>query len=272
MHVLSLSSESPPRIVDASPSWYRHFGFELATCRGRTLSLVQGPESNPKTIRNLIETAQNGQQTQARLVLYASSGVGALFHVHAGPSAYFQRCELALTRCDALSFEEAAYEDGAVKVLLRARKPFKVAHVSAAFASTYGFSPEALANRTLSLIQGPGTDAKAWNAALAGALGGEKRKARLQTYTCSGSEVRRDLTKVRVTPVIHGGDVGYLLVTMGKCKTDYVKQLDCTDKAVTRSVTFSNNTREYNYERRRVRPPPPPPPAPRTTPPPTRRR
>jgi len=255
---LSLNSASPPCIEDASTSWCHHFGFELATCRGRTLSLVCGPESNPKTISNLIETALNGQQTQARLVLYASSGVGALFNVHAQPSSCFQRCELALMRCDALSFEEAAHKDGAVKVLLHARKPFKVAHVSAAFASAYGFAPEGLVNRTLGLIQGPGTDANAFNTTLIGALEGHKKKARLQTYTRNGAEVGRDMTKVSVTPIIQGGDVGYLLVAMGNCKNDNDKKHDCMDEAVTRSVTFTKDTCEHNYESRRVRPVNPP--------------
>ena len=258
MLILSLSSASPPRIEDASSSWCDHFGFELATCRGRTLSLVCGPESNPKTISNLIETALNGQQTQARLVLYTSSGVGALFNVHAQPSSCFQRCELALTRCDALSFEEAAHEDGTVKVLLHARKPFKVAHVSAAFASAYGFAPEVLVNRTLGLIQGPGTDANAWNATLVRALEGHKKKARLQTYTCNGAEIGRDMTKVSVTPIMQGGDVGYLLVAMGNCKNDKDKKHDFSAEAVTRRVTFTGDTCEHNCESRRIRPVSPP--------------
>jgi len=217
---LRLSSASPPRIVHASLSWCRHFGFELTTCRGRTLNLITGPESNLQTLKTLIETAQNGKQTQARLVLYARSGSGALFHVHARLSSCFQWCELALTRCDALSFEEAAHEDGAVKVLLHARKHLKVAQISAAFASTYGFAPESLVNRTLGLIQGPGTDEIAWNAALAGAIEGEKRTVCLQTYTCDGSDVGRDLKEVSVTPVIYDGDVEYLLIAMGACKND----------------------------------------------------
>ena len=63
-----------------------------------------------------------------------------------------------LTCCDAISsFKQAAQEDGDIKVLVHAKKPFKVAHVSAACASTYGLSPDHLANCTLSVRQGDGS-------------------------------------------------------------------------------------------------------------------
>jgi len=267
---ISLSSASPPRIEDASNEWLEHFGFELPACRGRTLSLVLGPDSNPATLSSLVDTALSGKRTQARLVLYAASGAGSLFHVHARPTCD-QQFELALTRCDALaSFEDAAQEDGVVKVLVHAKRPFRVAHVSAAFASTYGLAPEQLANRTLGLIQGPGTDVNAWTKALDGALAGARTSTCVQTYTCNGSEVEQALTEVNVTPVIGGGDVGYLLIAMGHthhCVQDSVgahsakrpsKPLTLSEGSAAhgaqRKVTFSDDTRNHCYQLRRLRP------------------
>jgi len=239
---VSLSSGSTPRIENVSPEWLQHFGFDLPTCRGRTLNLVRGPDTNHKKLANLIETAQNDKVTQAQLVLYAKSGAGSLFHVRAhaassrstscDKSSCLQRVELVLTCCESISsFEEAIQEDGNVKVLVYAKKPFKVAHVSAACASTYGLSPEHLVNRTLGVIQGPLTDFHAWTAALDGALAGATQAACVQTYHRDGSEV--DLTQINVTPVIGSGDVGYLLIAMSKSKSAHMPGL---------STNFDENT------------------------------
>ena len=56
---LSLAS-AMPRIADASSEWLAEFGLDLETCRGRTLNLVTGPDSNVQQLTVLLETVQNG--------------------------------------------------------------------------------------------------------------------------------------------------------------------------------------------------------------------
>ena len=212
---LSLAS-SPPRIQDASPQWLDEFGLELQVCRNRTLNLVLGPDTHAGALARLITTVQHGKQAQAQLVLYSRVATGTLFHVRAQPSSNGTEMELAMSRCDVVSMAEAAREDGSVKVLLAATKPFRVVHVSSAFVSAYGFEEEHITNRTLSLIMGPMSDHNAWKEMLGGAFSGSAQEAHIQTYTRHGA-VAEGLMHVRATPVTCEGtrDIGHLLIEMG---------------------------------------------------------
>lgn len=214
---LSLAS-SPPRIHSASSKWLDEFGFELHFCRNRTLNLVVGPDTDAGALARLITTVEHGKQAQATLVLYSRAGTGTLFHVRAQLSSSGARMELAMLYCDVVSMLEAGREDGSVKVLLEAKKPFRVVHVSSAFVAAYGFEPERITNRTLSMIQGPSTDLNVWKEMIHGALSGWAQEAHIQTYTCNGSEAE-GLTHVRVTPVMGTGDIGHLLIAMDHGKS-----------------------------------------------------
>jgi len=204
-----------PRIADASPEWLAQFGLNLETCRGRTLNLVTGPESNVQQLASLLETVQTGKQAQANLMLYSRSGEGSLFCVHAKPSCSAKNCELAMRRCDALSFDAAIQEDGSAKVLLEAKKPFKVHHASSVFEKAYGFEAMQLKHRTLSIVSGPLTDVQALSRMVHRALEGSTGTACLQTYLRNGSEIGDSMSHVQVTPVVQDADIKYLLVTMG---------------------------------------------------------
>lgn len=213
---LSLAT-SQPRIEYASPEFLKEFGLELAVAQGRTINLILGPNTNSKVLNSVIETVQHGKQAQAQLVLYSRACAGALFNLRAQPSSTGERMVLTLSRCDAAPFAEAAHEDGVVKVLLEAKKPFKVAHVSLAFAEAYCFSPEQITNRTLSMIHGPCTDLQTWNEMLVGALSGAAQAGCIQTYTRYGTEAE-GLTHVRVTPVMGAGGVGHLVVVFSSAR------------------------------------------------------
>jgi hypothetical protein len=215
---VTLSLASPPTIQDASPQWLKEFGLELRFCVNRTLNLVLGPDTHAPALARLITSVQNGKQAQAQLTLYSRAGTGALFHVRAQPSRTGAGMELTMSRCDVVSIAEAGPEacDGSVQVLLEAKKPFRVVNVSSAFVAAYGFQPEHIINRTLSMIQGPSTDLDAWKDVLYGALfSGSAQAAHIKTYTCNGTEAE-GLTHVRVTPVMGSGDPGHLLlISMG---------------------------------------------------------
>ena len=211
---LSLAS-AMPRIADASSEWLAEFGLDLETCRGRTLNLVTGPDSNVQQLTVLLETVQNGKEAQANLMLYSRSGEGSLFCVHAKPSCSAKNCEMAMRRCDAVSFDAAMQEDGSAKALLEAKKPFKVHHASSVFEKAYGFETVQLKHRTLGIISGPLTDVQALSRMLHRALTGSTGTACLQTYLRNGSEIGDGMSHVQVTPVVQDGDIKYLLVTMG---------------------------------------------------------
>jgi len=211
---LSLAS-AMPRIADASSEWLAEFGLDLETCRGRTLNLVTGPDSNVQQLTVLLETVQNGKEAQANLMLYSRSGEGSLFCVHAKPSCSAKNCEMAMRRCDAVSFDAAMQEDGSAKALLEAKKPFKVHHASSVFEKAYGFETVQLKHRTLGIISGPLTDVQALSRMLHRALTGSTGTACLQTYLRNGLEIGDGLLNVQVTPVVQDGDIKYLLMTIG---------------------------------------------------------
>ena len=220
MMQLSMSLASAmPRIEGASSEWLAEFGLDPAACKGRTINIVTGPESNVKQLASLFETVQHGKQAQATTILYDRAGTGALFRVHAQPSCSAETCEVAMRRCDTVSYDAAVKEDGTAKVLLEARKPFRVHRASSAFETAYGFEAARLANRTLSIITGPNTDAKALQQMLDGALEGSTRKACLQTYTRCGAELGKGMSCAQATPVVQGGEIKYLLVTIGPSAT-----------------------------------------------------
>ena len=215
---LSLAT-AVPRIEGASPAWLAEFGLDAAACRGRTINIVTGPESNVKQLASLLEHVQHGKQAAANVTLYDRAGAGALFRVHVQPSCSAKTCEVAMQRCDTVAYDAAVEEDGTAKVLLEARKPFKVHRASSAFETAYGFEAGRLANRTLSIITGPNTDAKALQQMLDGALEGSTRNACLQTYTRYGTEVGAEMSRAQATPVVQDGDIKYLLVIMGPAAT-----------------------------------------------------
>ncbi len=152
-------------------------------------------------------------------MLYDRAGTGALFRVHAQPSCSAETCEVAMRRCDNESYDSAVKEDGRAKVLLEARKPFKVHRASNAFETAYGFEAGCLANRTLSIITGPNTDAMALQRMLDAALEGSTQKACLRTYTRCGAEMGKRMSCAKATPVVQDGEIKYLLVTMGPSAT-----------------------------------------------------
>jgi hypothetical protein len=115
----------------------------------------------------------------------------------------------------ALSFDAAIQEDGSAKVLLEAKKPFKVHLASSVFEKAYGFEAMQLKHRTLSIVSGPLTDVPAVSRMLHHALEGSTGTACLQTYLRNGSEIGDGMSHVQVTPVVQDGDIKYLLVTMG---------------------------------------------------------
>ena len=218
--IVTLSLVSlPPTIQDACPLWLKTFGLELQFCRRSTLNVVSGPDTNTGELARLIKTVQKGKHAHARIVLYSRVGTGALFYVRAQPSSTSESMELAMSQCDAVSLAEAARsmvkaaEDKSVKVLLQAKKPFRVVHVSSAFVDAYGFEPEETTNRTLSMIQGPTTDLNAWTEMLNGAISGSEQAANIQTYASNGAEC---LTHVKMTPVRSEKDIRYLLIAMSR--------------------------------------------------------
>jgi hypothetical protein len=221
MSVVTLNlASAQPRIEHASHEWIEMFGLGLHAdaVNGRTLAVVQGPETDVREVTRLMQTVQHGKAAQARLVLYSGAGAAALYNVRASPSSCFERCHITMSRYDAISHEEALREDGKVKVLVRAARPFKVAHVSCAFSEAYGIAPEHFLNRTLALVQGPNTRHRALAELFDAALQqqGSTHATNIVTYRGDGTEVGRDLAHVSVQHVMSGGDLSHLLVVMGK--------------------------------------------------------
>lgn len=207
-----------PRIKEASAEWMAMFGLQCDAqgCRGRTLAVVQGPETDQRELNRVLQAVQHGKAAKTRVMLYSCSGSGTLFNVSARPSCCFEQCEMTMSRIDALTREAALVEDGVAKVLVAAKRPFKVAHVSCAFSKAYDIAPEHLLNRSLSMIQGPNTQQGAFAELFEAALQGSTQAAYVQTYTRSGTEVGRQLKYVTVAPVASGGDISFLLVAMAE--------------------------------------------------------
>jgi len=222
---LGLAS-STPKIEDVSHEWQQEFGMEAAVCRGRTLNLVLGPDSNAKILSSLLETVQHGKYAEAHVMLYASTGAGALYHLRGQPSSSGEQCELDMSRCDTLSFDEAIREDERVKVMLEAKKPYRVSHVSDAFCAAYGMTAANLSRRTLAMIHGPNTDVPSFTKMLDGAMTGSMQSARIHTYRSDGSEIETRMARMCATPVEKGGVISHILVQMGsRCGSSSVSPM-----------------------------------------------
>ena len=204
-----------PKIENASPAWQREFGIDIAACRGRSLALILGPDSNTEALTSLLQTVQNGKHANSHLVFYTSTGTGALYRLYALPCYSYDRCEVKMSRCDTISFEAAVSQDDSVKVLLEGKRPYRIAHVSNAFNIAYGTTSEILMSRTLSMIHGPKTDALTLSGMLDGALKGSRLSTRIQTYRYDGSEIEDKLSHLSATPVMRGGIISHVLVEIG---------------------------------------------------------
>ena len=212
--VLDLAPQ-PPRITDASQEWLEQFGLGLAECRGRTLQLCAGPQTNPKLMVSLLETVQAGYSFQASLVLYSRSASEGLYHVDAQPLGS-KRCEVTMTVLEhSEALQDACWEDGAVKVVLEAKRPFRVVHVAHAFARAFGLSGEKLVRRTLNAIHGPETCVHTWSRMLDEARAGKAFSAHVQTYARDGSTVGGHLQHVSARPVCCRGKISHLVVLFG---------------------------------------------------------
>jgi hypothetical protein len=78
---------APFRIYGANSAFFDMFQLSAATCISRSLSLVQGPETNVKLLFSLFEIARVGRGANAMIMFYSSSGNGHLFHVAVEPQS-----------------------------------------------------------------------------------------------------------------------------------------------------------------------------------------
>ena len=108
-------------------------------------------------------------------------------------------------------------EDERVKVMLEAKRPYRVSHVSDAFSAVYGMTAANLSRRTLAMIHGPNTDVLSFTKMLDGAMTGCRQSARIHTYHSDGSEIESRMARMWATPVEKGGVISHILVEMGSC-------------------------------------------------------
>jgi PAS domain S-box-containing protein len=202
---------APFRIHGADSAFLDTFQLSAATCISRSLSLVQGPETNVKVLFSLFETARVGRGANAMIMFYSSSGNGHLFHVAVEPQSSQgdvpESCIISLVLVQATPLKDAVLPDGRAKVIVSAES--RTVHVSPEFEKMYGYLWSEIAGRTLGFITGPNTNMALLRQLLNSARNGHSESASFFTNNRAGHEI---LTVIQVKPVVDGGVVSHMVV------------------------------------------------------------
>jgi len=232
-----------------------------------------GPETALHKLTELVTAVHNAKTDTARMVLYNADGekvcaclcsaciacqgtvqqakrlcfLQGLFELRAsparGPFGHPPVCKLSMFRTDAIPFKTAAVDDGSCKLIVEATKPFRIVACTDAFQSRFGFTREQTINRTAGLIQGPGTDIRAWLALFESALAGRSQHLNLvHTYSHDGSD---EIACLRMTPVLGASDIDFVLVAFNPPEpfADLQKGHDATVANVQSTTTAPRSLR-----------------------------
>ena len=188
------------------------FQLSVSTCIGRSLGLVQGPETNVKLLVSIFETAGEqgvGKEANAMLMFYSSSGDGHLFRVSIETqSSQTETCIVSLELVQATPLHDAVLPDGRAKVIVSADQWLTV-HVSPEFEKMYGYLWSEIEGRTLGFITGPNTNMALLRKLLNSARDGRSEAALFLTNARAGQEI---LTVIQVNPVVDAGVVTQVVV------------------------------------------------------------
>jgi PAS domain S-box-containing protein len=203
---------APFRIHAATRAFLDMFQLSVSTCIGRSLALVQGPETNVKLLVSIFETAGEqgvGKEANAMLMFYSSSGDGHLFRISIETqSSPTETCIVSLELMQATPLQDAVLPDGRAKVIVSADQSLTV-HVSPAFEKMYGYLWSEIKGRTLGFITGPNTNMALLHKQLISARDGHSEAALFLTNARDGQEI---LTVIQVNPVIDVGVVTQVVV------------------------------------------------------------
>jgi PAS domain S-box-containing protein len=220
---LVVGLDAPFRIHDATIAFFDMFQLSASSCIGRSLGLVQGPETNVKLLSSIFETARVGEEANAMLMFYSSSGDGHLFRVslqtlssmgalsmhRKSEDLETQRsCIVSLELVQATPLKDALLPDGHAKVIVSADRSTTV-HVSPEFEKMYGYLWSEIPGRTLGFITGPNTNMALLQQLLNSARNGHSDSSTFFTNTREGQEF---LTFIQVSPVVDAGVVSHVVV------------------------------------------------------------
>ncbi len=71
---IELSMSSPPKIMSISPELADTFGFQTAELCGRSMSVLQGPDTNSGSLRGALKAAADSKSTSLSIALYSRDG------------------------------------------------------------------------------------------------------------------------------------------------------------------------------------------------------
>ena len=202
---------APFRMHAATSAFLDMFQLSAATCIGRSIGLVHGPETNVKLLHSLFETVRVGKEANAMLMFYPSSCKGNLFRVSIEPQSASKDktecCIVSLELVRATPLQDALLPDGRAKVIVSAES--QTVYASPEFETLYGYLWSEIAGRTLGFITGPNTNTALLHKLLKSARDGHSSTHTFFTNTRRGDEL---LTVIEVKPLVEGGLVSHMLL------------------------------------------------------------
>eukprot|EP00611_Tribonema_gayanum_P020354 TRINITY_DN3697_c0_g1_i1.p2 TRINITY_DN3697_c0_g1~~TRINITY_DN3697_c0_g1_i1.p2 ORF type:complete len:399 (-),score=158.01 TRINITY_DN3697_c0_g1_i1:527-1723(-) len=73
-HIVITTAQRPFRITHVNGAWTQLCGFELDECKGKNLSILQGPETDMDTVTELVDISQRGYPASMVVTNYDKSG------------------------------------------------------------------------------------------------------------------------------------------------------------------------------------------------------
>lgn len=83
--IVVTEAQVPFRIVSVNHSWENLCGYTSNECRGKTLSIIQGPETNQSAITNLMSQLLRGEEAGTVLTNYNKNGTKFQNRLQVGP-------------------------------------------------------------------------------------------------------------------------------------------------------------------------------------------
>ncbi len=206
---------APHNVVSMSPAVREVLGFSEKEVVGRSLKVMQGPQTNVAKLNAAIIAAGKGECTETVFALYSNKGEERIVTTDFMPEkpengGPVENIIITMDHGDWVPKKIADADDGRAKVTLIAEKPWTVQQISPKFNALYNLKDEMILGRTLNVVFGPRTDASMFRTLLTGARAAKTQH--VDMWTCRPNDMSHVYVHVSIFPVVDKGDVTHFMV------------------------------------------------------------
>mmetsp|Transcript_3379 Transcript_3379/g.8025 ORF Transcript_3379/g.8025 Transcript_3379/m.8025 type:complete len:459 (+) Transcript_3379:273-1649(+) len=223
---LVISVIPPFSILAVSPAWTELFGFREQEIVGRSMRMVQGPQTNVRDLSEGIKkAAETAKSFQAAFMFYTKRMEARMMTIDVSPEhddedgeeGTVSHAVVTMDHSDWVPKKIAFAEDSRAKAVILADKPQSVVSISQQFSDMYQLQESMIVGRTMRAIFGPNTIERAFRQNVALAKTGKTQNLELRTCRADVSEVH---VKMTLFPVMEAAAISHIMIVFKEVQND----------------------------------------------------